>query len=369
MNPPRIVSVATAVPPRRYSQDEALRLAGYTQPAARRIFENSDIDYRHLFLEPSDRPGSETLGDLHRRYKEGAVLLARQAAERCLAQAGLAAREVDCILVCSCTGYLCPDLSTILVKEMGLRPCVQRGALLGLGCAGALPGLQRAYDHAVAYPDHRVLLIAVEICTAAYYKDETMETLVANAICADGAAACLVSCRAERSPQGPRGLQGPRSPQASGKSQASGNSPGPMLVGFASALDPDLQDLVGFEHREGRLRIILAAEIRDAGPALAQRALNELFASRGIERTDIAHWLLHPGGRKVIDRVQDTLGLSDDDVAVSRHILRNYGNMSSPTVLFVLHEALKRNAARPGDRGVLLALGPGLAAEAALLAW
>ena len=323
-------------------------MAGYTQPAARRIFENSDIDFRHLFLEPSDKPGSESLDDLHRRYKQGAMLLARQAAERCLAQAGLAARDVDCILVCSCTGYLCPDLSTILVKEMGLRPCVQRGSLLGLGCAGALPGLQRAYDHAVAYPEHRVLLIAVEICTAAYFKDDTMETLVANAICADGAAACLVSCRDEH---------GPRSHH------------GPMIVGFASALDPDLQDLVGFEHREGRLRIILAAEIRDVGPALAHHALAELFAAQGIDKKDVTHWLLHPGGRKVIDRVQDELGLSDEDVAISRHVLRNYGNMSSPTVLFVLHEALERNAARPGDRGVLLALGPGLAAEAALLQW
>ncbi len=342
---PRIVSVAIATPPRRVSQEEALQLAGYTTPAARRIFLNSDIDFRHLFLAPLDEPRTETPDDAHRRYKEGALLLARQAAERCLKQAGLAARDVDCILVCSCTGYLCPDLATILVKEMELRPCVQRGSLLGLGCAGALPGLQRAYDHAVAYPGHRVLLIAVEICSAAYYHDDTMETLVGNAICADGAAACLLSSRGARGPQGP------------------------IIAGFASALDPELQDLVGFEQRQGRLRIILAAEIRDVAPALAERALRELFSAHGIEREDIALWLLHPGGRKVIDRVQESLGLRDQDVAISRHILRNYGNMSSPTVLFVLHEALRRKAAQPGDRGVLLALGPGMAAEAALLAW
>ena len=348
---PRIVSVATATPPRRFSQEEVLQLAGYTQPAARKIFLNSDIDFRHLYLTPLDKPTSETLDDQHRRYKEGAVLLARLAAERCLAQAGFAARDVDCILVCSCTGYLCPDLSTILVKEMGLRPCVQRGSLLGLGCAGALPGLQRAYDHAVAYPGHRVLLIAVEICSAAYYKDDTMETLVGNAICADGAAACLLS---SRDAHGPRGSHGP---------------PSPIIAGFASAIDTDLQDLVGFEHRQGRLRIILAAEIRDVAPGLAERALGELLGAHGIEREEISLWLLHPGGRKVIDRMQESLGLSDEDVAISRHILRNYGNMSSPTVLFVLDEALRRNRAKPGDRGVLLALGPGLAAEAALLRW
>ena len=342
---PHIVSVATATPPRRFSQEEVLQLAGYTQPMARRIFFNSDIESRYLFLAPEDKPGSETLDDLHRRYRTGAILLARQAAERCLAQAGLRARDVNCILVCSCTGYLCPDLSTILVKEMALSPCVQRGSLLGLGCAGALPGLQRAYDHALAYPEHRVLLIAVEICSAAYYFDDTMETLVGNAICADGAAACLITCRPARRDRGP------------------------AIAGFASVLDPSLQDLVGLEQRQGRLRIILAPTIRDVAPGIAEQALGELLTAQGLERQNIRFWLLHPGGRKVIDRVQEALGLTDEDVAVSRRVLRNYGNMSSPTVLFVLHEVMRDNAARAGDRGVLLALGPGLAAEAALLAW
>ena len=202
-----------------------------------------------------------------------------------------------------------------------------------------------ALIYACAYPDHRVLLIAVEICSAAYYFDDTMETLVANAICADGAAACLLTCRPGRREQGP------------------------AIAGFASALDPSLQDLVGFEQRQGRLRIILAPTIRDVAPAIAEQALGQLLTAQGLERTDIRFWLLHPGGRKVIDRVQESLGLTNDEVALSRRVLRNYGNMSSPTVLFVLHELMQANAARPGDRGVLLALGPGLAAEAALLRW
>ena len=236
---PRIQAVATAVPPRRFTQEEVLRLAGYTRPIAREIFLHSDIDYRYLFIDPECDVASEGLDELHRRYREGAVLIARQAAERCLAQAGVSAAEVDCILVCSCTGYLCPDLSTILVKEMQLSPRIQRGALLGLGCAGALPGLQRAYDHARAYPEHHVLLVAVEICSAAYYIDDTLETLVGNAICADGAAACLLSCRSDT---------------------------GPRIAGFASHLDTNCQSSVGFEQREGRLRIILAPTIRDLAP-------------------------------------------------------------------------------------------------------
>jgi len=341
---PRIAAVATANPPFCYTQEEVLRLLGYTRPIAREIFLNSDIEHRYLHADPAvvTRPEDEDLDTLYRRYREGAVQIARQAAERCLARAGLAAAEVDCILVASCTGYLCPDLATILVKEMALPARVQRGALLGHGCAGALPLLQRASDHARAYPEHRVLAVAVEICSAAYFIDDTVETLIGNAICADGAAACVVTCHAES---------------------------GPKIAGFASVIDTNCQSSVGFAQRQGRLRIILSPAIRDLAPPIIERALDELLPPRGLERKHVRHWLMHPGGRKVIDRVQAALGLSDDDVAVSRRILRNYGNMSSPTALFVLNEVMQNGAAQPGDRGVLLALGPGFAAEAALLVW
>jgi predicted naringenin-chalcone synthase len=340
---PRIAAVATANPPNRFTQEEILRLAGYTRPIARDIFLNSDIDYRHLYIDPETARPGEDLDTLHRRYREGAVLIGRQAAERCLARAGLTAADIDCILVASCTGYLCPDLSTIFVKELGLPGWVQRGALLGHGCAGALPALQRGYDHALAYPDHRVLVVAVEICSATYYIDDTLETLVGNAICADGAAACLITCREDADNNAPR------------------------LRGFASVLDTICQSSVGFGYRQGYLRIILAPTIRDLAPPIIEKALDALLLPRGVQRRDIRHWLMHPGGRKVIDRVQTALGLSD--VAVSRRILRSYGNMSSPTVLFVLDDVMQNGSTRPGDRGVLLALGPGFAAEAALLEW
>ncbi|MFQ5663128.1 MAG: type III polyketide synthase [Terriglobia bacterium] len=362
-NRPRIAAVATANPPRRFTQEEVLGLLGYRRGIEREIFLHSDIDYRYLYIDPARDSRDEDLDKLHRRYREGAVLIARQAAERCLAQAGLRAGEVDCILVCSCTGYLCPDLSTMLVKELSLSSRVQRGALLGLGCAGALPTLQRGYDHACAYPEHRVLLVAVEICSAAYYIDNTLETVVGNAICADGAAACLLTCQADPGPPASRGA-----PSGTGDADPSAGA-GPRIVGFASVLDTSCQSSVGFEQRQGYLRIILAPTIRDLAPPIIDRVLNELLPPHGLGRDDIRFWLLHPGGRKVIERVQDSLGLSDADVALSRHILRHYGNMSSPTVLFVLNELMQAGAPRPGDRGVLLALGPGFAAEAALLEW
>ncbi|MFQ5816702.1 MAG: type III polyketide synthase [Terriglobia bacterium] len=339
---PRLLAVATASPPRRFTQEETYQLAGYKSRRIHDIFLNSDIDYRYLYLEPEGFQPTEDPDQLHRRYGEGAVQIARAAADRCLAQAGLVPADVDCILVCSCTGYLCPDLATILVKEMALAPSVQRGALLGHGCAGALPLLQRAYDHACAYPEQRVLAIAVEICSAAYFIDGSLETVVGNAICADGAAACLLSVAADT---------------------------GPRLRGFASVLDPSCQSSVGFEQRQGKLRIILAPTIRDLAPPIIERALDALLSPRGLARSDIRFWLMHPGGRKVIDKVQAALRLSDEELAYSRHVYRNYGNMSSATVLFVLNEVLQRRAGQAGDLGVLLAVGPGFAAEAALLEW
>src|SRR3989304_5471896 len=236
-NQPRIAAVATANPPYRFTQEEVLRLLGYQRPLVREIFLNSDIDTRYLHVDPAAaaaRPEDEDLDTLHRRYQEGAVLIARQAAEPGLEKAGLTRADVDCILVCSCTGYLCPDLATILVKEMGLPARVQRGSLLGLGCAGALPTPQRAYDHARAYPEHNVLAVAVEICSAAYYLDDTIETLVGNATCAAGAAAAFVTGRSDSGP--PVG----RSPSL---------GVGPRLAGFASVVDPSCQRSVGLRAR------------------------------------------------------------------------------------------------------------------------
>ena len=277
--------------------------------------------------------------------------LACLAARNALEAAGLEPSQVDAILVASCTGYLCPDLSTMMIGHLDLRRDVQRGALLGHGCAGALPLLQRAHDHACAYPGRRVLAIAVEVCSASYYIDTSLETVIGNAICADGAAAVILADGGEPAPA------------------PSARKTGPQIVAFQSVLDPSQIDKVGFEQRGGKLRIVLAAEIRDMAGPMIEKCLEGLLAPHGLEKNDIRFWMLHPGGRKVIDAAAGYLGLAEEQLRISRHVLRNFGNMSSPTVLFVLNEVLRSEEPRPGDYGVLLALGPGFAAEGALLRW
>ncbi len=347
-----ILSIGTANPPNRYTQEQVYDLAAkhsefYRNPRIRQIFMNSDIDFRNLYIDIPAFARPETVDELHERYKRGSVEIGTQAILRCLADAHASSEEIDCVIAVSCTGYLCPGLAELYIKELGLRTNIQRADLLGMGCAGALPGLQRAFDFVRSYPDRKALVVAVEICSACYYVDDSLETVVGNAICADGVAAVLVGMTEDHSR--------------------------PKIRGFESHLEPSMINTVGFEQREGMLRIILAKDIRDLAGDLACNLINQILITYGLTKEQIRHWILHSGGRKVIDSMQTTIGLTDDQLRHSKFVLRNFGNMSSPTVLYVLDQVMKQSEAgsqpQPGDLGIMLALGPGLAVEGALLEW
>lgn len=345
---PAMLSVATANPQQRYAQGEIYALACryaefYRTPRVQQIFMNSDIEFRHLYFDLDSFSGIETTDELHDRYQRGAVEIGLRAIRQCLDNGKTPVQDIDCIVAVSCTGYLCPGLSSIYIKELGMRSNVQRADLLGMGCAGAMPGLQRAYDFVKAYPEKKALVVAVEICSACYYVDDSLETVVGNAICGDGAAAMLVGM--------------------------SDDTTLPKIVGFETLLEPSYINTVGFEQREGKLRIILSKDIRDIAGGLAKTLIEKLLASHRLAKDDIDHWILHSGGRKVIDGVQREMQLSDAQVYHSKCVLKNFGNMSSPTVLFVLDEVLRQGNPKAGDRGVMLAMGPGLAIEGVLLQW
>ena len=346
MTDPRVLAIGTANPPHRFTQEEVYRLAGYQNRRILDIFLNSDIDYRHLYIDPENFNRDETSDQLNARFLRGAMEIGCLATCRCLNAAGLSPRDVDLFLVCTCTGYVCPDVGSRLIAHLQFRKDVQRAPLIGLGCAGAVPTLQRAWDYARAHPGRRALMLAVEICSASYYIDNSLETVVGNAICADGAAALILSVQ-----------------------DGEFDARLPAVVDVQSYLDTDQQDKVGFGQREGKLRIILHASIRDLASGMIERAVDPLLERNGLGREDIRFWVAHPGGRKVIDNVQKQLGLTDPQLRFSRDILRNFGNMSSPTVLFVLNEVVRDGEPRAGDWGVMVALGPGMAAEAALLRW
>lgn len=345
---PGILAIGTATPPRRYAQREIYDLICrysefYRSERIEQIFMNSDIEYRHFFFDIETITPNETPDQMHGRFRAGATQIGAQAVRECLAQGDFRPADVDFVVAVSCTGYLCPGLSALLVKDLAMRTDVQRADILGMGCAGAMPGLQRAYDFVKAYPGKKALVLAVEICSACYYIDDSLETVVGNAICGDGAVAVVVGMTED--------------------------SRHVKLEGFETLLEPSLIDKVGFEQRESRLRIILSKDLRDIAGSLGGTTIDRLLRRHRLDRGAVDHWILHSGGRKVIDNVQKVCGLTDDQVAASKTVLRNYGNMSSPTVLFVLAETQRSASPAPDDRGVMLAMGPGLAVEAALVRW
>jgi polyketide synthase Type III len=344
LNVPIIQGIGRANPSQRFTQDETFQIAGYSSPRVLEIFRNCDIDYRHFYVEPGQRR-DETPSELNERYLRGAMETGCHAVSACLQSAEVTPIDVDLLVVCSSTGYVCPDLGSRLIGHMGFRSDIKRTAIVGLGCAGALPALQSACDFVLGQPDRTALMLAVEICSACYFVDGTMDTVIGNAICADGAAAFIINANVPRT-----------------KFQ-------PAVLDFESFIDTKQIDKVGFEHRDGKLRVVLANAVHDLAGPMIGRAVDGLLIRNGLRRADIRFWIMHPGGRKVIDAVQKQLRCTDEQVRFSRNVMRNFGNMSSPTVMFVADEVVRSGDPRPGDLAIMAALGPGMAAEAALLQW
>ncbi len=341
---PRILGIGTANPPIRLTQEQSFYAAGYESERIRKIFLNSDIEYRHFYFGGTPNL-EETSDQQNQRYLSGAVKIGCRAILNCLESAGRTVQDLDFLAVCTCTGYTCPDVGSRLIAHMGFRKNVQRASITGLGCAGALPTLQRATDFVRANPGRLALVLAVEICSSCYYVDNTLETVIGNAICADGAAAFLLGANEQT------------------------NSAYPQIIDFETFLDTEQIEQVGLQHRNGKLRIVLGASVQHLAGPMIEKALQQLLRRHGLSQSDVRFWVVHPGGRKVIDNVQKHFGMTNDQLRFSRSVLRNYGNMSSPTVMFVLDEVVRNGDPRPGDWGVMIALGPGMAAEVALLRW
>ena len=248
----------------------------------------------------------------------------------------LGAPAPDFVATTTCTGRLCPSLDAHLVNGLGLRPDVQRVHVGDTGCAAAMVALQQAWNHLRAFPRHRAVVVAVELCSAAYYLDDRLESAVAHAIFADGAGAVALA----------------------------GVGDGPTIVEHRTLFRPEHLDAMGFEYPGGRPRVVLSKEVRRIGAGMMREMADILMTSHGLKRDDVRHFVLHSAGRRVIEQARTLLGLTDAQLAHSRHVLRVYGNMSSATVLFVLERALATGAPPPL---LLTALGPGFSAQFAVV--
>jgi alkylresorcinol/alkylpyrone synthase len=346
-----IIGTGTATPGNRYSQHEcwttlkdSARFLEFT-PRSRAVLQkvlmgDNGIATRHLALDHLDEALAITPDVLHARFLKHAPALATRAAERALASAGVSPREIDAILISTCTGYLCPGLTSYTSERLGLRPDALGLDLVGQGCGAALPNLQTAHALVRSGNCQRVLSVCVEVCSAAFYLDDDAGVLISACLFGDGAGAVVLS-------SGPNG--GRRVEWKSG----------------GSLLKPEDRDHLRFEQKNGMLRNILKPEV----PALAAQhvaaVLDETLARNQLSRPQIIGWILHPGGRDVLRALCGKIGLSAHDVRWSESVLREHGNMSSPSVLFVLQAAL--GGGTPGGLWWMSSFGAGFTCHGALL--
>ena len=341
MELPRIAAVATATPAQRFTQAELLPMAGYRDERRRGFFEASDIGGRHLYIDPARFRPDESVDELSDRFRRGALELGEAALRSALDRAGWRPEDVDFLATTTCTGRMTPSLDAHLVARLGCRRDVQRVHVGDTGCAAAVVALQQACNHIRAFPGHRALVLAVEICSAAYFLDDRLESAVAHAIFADGAGALALV----------------------------GDGGGPAIVEHRTLFRSEHLDAMGFEYPGGRPRVVLSKEVRRIGATMMAEMGRTLLESQGLKRPDVRHWVLHSAGRRVLDRARVLLDLDEAALAPARGVLRDYGNMSSATILFVLDSVLRQTAPDPGEWGVMIGLGPGFAAEGALLRW
>jgi alkylresorcinol/alkylpyrone synthase len=346
---PSILSVATATPPHRIPQPVAKDFARAMFSDVYRdidrllpIFDHSGVENRNFCVPAEWFYEDHSFSEKNDLYVESALDLSEKAARRALDKAGADPADVAAVFFVSTTGLAIPSIDSFLLRRLGLSEHTRRVPVVGLGCAAGASGLGLAAHYAGACrPGQLVLLVAVELCGLTFQKgDRSKANLVSTALFADGAAAVLIGREAE------------------GEVSA-----GPELLGSYTTTWPGTEDIMGFDVGEHGLKVLLSRSVPSVVYDRMPENLRLALDSVGLTLEDIRHPLIHPGGAKVLDAFEEVLGLEPGGLDISREVLREHGNMSSVTVLFILERFLAGGGADTGEHGVLSAMGPGFSAE------
>jgi alkylresorcinol/alkylpyrone synthase len=350
-----ILSIRSALPEHRYSQQEitdafAAVIASRTvdERLLRRVHGNAGVEQRHLAMPLVDYGLLESFTDSNDRFIEAGVLLGAQALVDALKAAGLTPADVDLIISTTVTGLAVPSLDARIAGLVGLRPDVKRVPLVGLGCVAGAAGVARLEDYLVGHRDEVAVLVSVELCSLTVQRDDvSTANLVASGLFGDGAAA-VVAVGSDRA--------------------ASCHGPGHVeVLGSRSHLYPDSERTMGWDVTSTGLRIVLDANVPDVVRAHLGADVDGFLTDRGLGRADVEWWVCHPGGPKVLEAIEDALGLPRAAVRLTWESLARIGNLSSASVLHVFEDTLRDRPPRPGSYGMLMAMGPGFCSELVLL--
>jgi len=346
--PPQIIGVGTALPPKSYSQTEVLDAFHVTDRRSRSVFLGGGIERRHLSLPPANgTPPVEGQKELLQKHVQVGLEIGRRSIMASLERAGATLDDVRYLCCVSSTGFIIPGFSALLIKDLGLASSCARLDVVGMGCNAGLNAIAAVAGWASSHPDQLAIVACIEVCSAMYVSDDALDTAIVNSLFGDGAAA--ISMIASR-----------------GTSHA-----GPRLLRFASHIIPEAISAMRVEWHEGhgKFSFCLEPDVPYVVGANVEQSIDRLLDGTDLRRGDIAHWVVHSGGRKVIDAVRVNLCLTRADVRHTLDILRDYGNLSSASFLFSYERLLNEGVASPGEYGVMMTMGPGSTIEAALVAW
>ena len=377
---PSIRAVGTALPPNHADQETltaALRShwarTHFNVARLEELHRSVKVGGRYLALPLSEYPALDTFQKSNDAWIRVALDVGAEAVARALAAAGLGPRDVDHLFFVTVTGLSTPSLDAKLVNRLGLRSDVKRVPIFGLGCVAGAAGLARVSDVLRAFPGEVGVLVSVELCSLTLQRNDlSVANVVASGIFGDGAAAVVLEGgrrAAERDGAGREGPGGAGPRPGDGVAGASPEPRGPRILATRSAFYPDTEWVMGWDFVDTGFKVVLSAQVPEIARARIAGDVDAFLAAHGLSRGDIRHWVAHTGGPKVLQAFESGLELPEGALRLSWKSLEEVGNLSSASVLFVLGDLLASGEARPGDRGLLVAMGPGFCAEMVLLEW
>lgn len=360
---PTILSVAEAVPEFVIKQEQAIDFARelFSEKfkdieRLLKAFQNGQIEKRHFVKDIVWYREDHSFADKNNAYIESAVTLGMQAIKKCLKNETFLAREIHCeeidaIIYISTTGMATPSIEARIMNRLPFQENTKRIPIWGLGCAGGAAGISRAFEFCKAYPDSKVLVLSVELCSLTFQRNDLSKSnLIGTSLFADGVA-CALICGDEINID-----------------DLCAKKTAPAIIETQSTLMPDSLDVMGWDIRDQGLFVVFSRDIPSIIEEWLKPNVSKFLNGNGLQLSDIDYFIAHPGGKKVIEAYIKSLGIHDPMTDISLEVLKQFGNMSSATILYVLRRFMEKGG-EAGAYGMCTALGPGFSSELLLLKW